>query len=588
MTVRFSFRLVLWLTVWVTVGQGPKLCLANDATNRLLERVPPEASMALVIEDLGDHLDQLAATPLVQRLKTLDPVQKWFDSDEGATLRRARRDVEAALGASIGQFTEGLLGQAVVLSLHLPPDAPPDAARGLLQTVVSDRELLERFIGVANGAELASGKLQRVEAREYNGISYSVRAFKDGRPDESYVLLEDDSFVWTNSEQLLRAVIDRMDDRDVPRLTDDPAVTRVRERLPDRAMLSLLIDPEFVSRLVNANPEDTAIDELPAPLKEILAAMDSLGMALEWREGPVLHVVEVFDADRLPAPVRAWASRSGEATALLSRIPDSALLTAVGHVDAPALHDLVVASVPQAQHDRVGTVLELFRGLLLGRDLRSEILPTFGPGVVGWVHAPKPDQPIQSAPAVLVASIGDPDAAEAIENALRTLLAFMSLDETNDEAPLRLEHQWHEGARISALMVGQDPGSPRVAFVVARGLIVLGTDLDAVAAVLSDASAERADRLPTALAARNRLFPGASTFAYLDVAALHRLAQDRRDDLKRFMMARPENDEDDAPTPEDVELLLELIPMFRGVYVTSSLSTDATIAHQQIGLITAD
>lgn len=588
MPVCRSIRLVCLVAVWMMVAGVPSVASAENSADRLLERVPPEASMALVVEDLGEHLDRIETSSLMQGLRGLKPVQEWFDSEEGAKLQRARRDVEAALGASLGQFIDGLLGQAAVLSLHLPPEAPPDAARGLLQTVVTDRALLERFIGVANAAELASGKLREVEEREYNGISYSVRMFQDGRPDESFVVLDDDSFVWTNSELLLKGVIDRRAGADIARWTDDPALRQLRDRLPDRAMLSLFIDPDFVARLIGANPEDATLDELPEPAREILAAIESLGLALEWREGPVLHAVEVLDADRLPDPVRSWAARSGDASALLSRIPDSALLTAAGFVDAPAAFDLAVASVPGGQRERLATVMELFRGLLLGRDLRQEILPTMGPGVVGWIHAPEPDQPIRRAPAVLVASIGDPVAAEAIENALRTVLAFISLDETNDEAPLRLEHRWREGARISALMVGKEPGSPRVAFAVARGLIVLGTDPEAVASVVADPSTARSEQQPSALAARDRLFPDGSTFAYLDLAALHRLALDRRDDLERFMMARSGEDNGDAPTREDLELLFELLPLFRAVYATSSISTDATIAHQRVGLIVAE
>ncbi|MEW4566392.1 hypothetical protein AB1L88_00860 [Tautonia sp. JC769] len=588
MTVRPWIRCVSLLAVGLAVAGVPGLSLAEDPAGRLLDRVPAGASMALVIEELPEQIERISASPLARGVMALGPVQAWFESDEGATMRRARRDVEAAMGVSMTQFVEGLLGDAVVLSLHLPADEPPDAARGLLQTVVTDRDLLERFIGVANGAELASGKLRGVEDRAYRGIAYSVRTFRDGRPEESYAVLDDDTFVWTNREQLLRAVIDREAGGAMPRSTAPSALDRVRDHLPDRAMVSMFIDPEFVARLIRANPDDASLDGLPEPVAQAFSAVESLGVALEWREGPVVHLVEVLDADRLPDPVRSWASRSGGGSELMARIPDAAMLAVAGQVDGPALHDLVIASVPGEDQGRVGTVLELFRGLLLGRDLREEILPAMGPGVVGWIHPPKADQAIRHAPAVLVASIADPDAAGAVENALRTVLAFVSLDEDR-KPPMRMEDQWREGVRISGLIAGDEGGSPRFAFAVARGLIVLGTDFDAVASALADGSAGGSDRRPTsALAARDRLFPEASTFAYLDLAALHRIALERRDDLEAFMMARAGQDQEDAPTREDLELLFELLPLFRGVYATSSISTDATIAHQRIGLIVAE
>ena len=581
-----SFRFVSSLATWFLAVSVGLPAVAGDSADRLLDRVPSDATVALVIEDLGEHWRAMTVSPLVRSLADVGLIRAWLDSEEGATLRRARRDIERVLAAPFDQIADGLLGQAVVLSLHLPSDAPPESARGLFQTVVSDRDLLQRFIDAANAAETGSGALRRVESRRYGGVAYSVRDFEDGRPDEAYALLDDSSFVWTNSEHLLRNLIDRIARPHLPSMTDDLAINRVRRALPDRSIAKLLVDPRFVSRLARAEAGASPFEELPSPLSAYLGAIEALGTSLEWRDGPVLHVVEALDPGRLPAPIRSWASRPGDESSLLSRIPPSALLAAAGHIDAPAVHDLILASVPDEDRDRVESMTEVLRGLLLGRDLRSEILPAIGPGVVGWISPPPPDRSIREAPAVVVASIGEPAVAEALENALRTVLAFLSLDE-NRKRPLRLKSEGREGYRITALMVEGDPASTQLAFAVGRGMIVIGTEIEAVAAVLSDRSDSQSVQRPAALEARDCLFPEASTFVFLDLDSLHQLLSHRREDVERLFESQG-SEPKERSTREDLSLLLELMPLFRALYMTSNLSTDATIAHRRIGLIVAE
>jgi hypothetical protein len=575
---RLECRVLASILLLALIAAGP-VAGGAETTDGLLGRVPTDASLVLEIQGLGERLRELVDSPLGADLADSAIVRAWLDSDEGAKLRRARRDIEVALGASLVEIADGLLGRAVVLSLHLPDGEPPDQARGLLQTVVTDRDLLSRFIGAANAAERASGALMGLEQREHRGVSYSIRDFGDGRPDEAYALLDDGSFVWTNADRLLIEVIDRVERETRPELTDDPALARVRSAMPDQAIARLFVDPKFVARLAEADPGAPKPGDLPGPVAAYLGAIDALGAALEWREGPVLHVVEALDPDRLPDPVRSWAARPGDAGPLLPLLPPTALLSAAGQVDLPALHDLIVASVPDEDRAEVEALNEVVRGLMLGKDPRSEILPSIGPGLVAWVDAPPDDRPISEVPAVLVASVGDPAAAEALDNALRTLLAFVSLDD-NGGRRFRLSVDRREGARVTALIAGDGEGRARFAFAVARGMIVVGTDADAVTSVLTARLGGLVSARPAALIARDRLFPDASTFAYLDLIALRRLADSRLEELAKLI--------EDGSGGDDLSRLLDLLGLFRGAYATSSMAEDGSVAHRRIGLIVGD
>ena len=567
------------LVLGILAGRVPTADAVGVA-DPILEQVPPDAAMVLVVEDLRDHRAALADSGIAERFLKTRPAREWIDSDDGRKLRGALADIRASLGVEATEAIDGLLGEAVVLSLHLPDGADPAEARGLLRSNVRDRELLHRLIGVVNGAERASGALRDVARRRHRGVDYSLRVFNDGRPDEAYRLLDDGTFLWTNDERLLREVIELRDAGGGPSFAEVEGVARVLAALPERAIARVLVDPRFIARLAAEDP-DAPGDELPEAILGALGAIEMLGAAIQWRDGPVLHIVEAIDLDRLPEPIRAWAARSGDLEMLRELVPASALLTIAGLVDFAALYDLAVSAVPEAARSRVDALTIAARGLLLDRDPRSAILPNLGPGFVGWVDAPAEGEGLRDASAILVISIEDETIAHAVDNALRTLFAFISLDE-NRAMNLRLNVNRRDATRVTALTVGDDLGSARVAYAIDRGLLVIGNGVSAVAAVL-DAEGEAGSSRAAALRDRRRHFPDATAFAHLDLEGLRALADGRRDELIRLINGRR-----GADAAEDFDRLLDLLGLFRGAYATMSFDADASIARQRLGLIVDD
>ena len=61
-------------------------------------------------------------------------MRAWLDSEQHRQFEQSRAQIEAALGATLTDLRDELVGDAVVLALRLPPQDPVDAsqARGLL------------------------------------------------------------------------------------------------------------------------------------------------------------------------------------------------------------------------------------------------------------------------------------------------------------------------------------------------------------------------------------------------------------------------------------------------------------------------
>src|SRR5437660_1706380 len=93
-------------------------------------------------------------------------------------------------------------------------------------------ELLARVPADASIVDLPPGKGAAVIHR---------RRFKPNtRPDEWYAILPDDTFAWSNSERLLRAVVEATPGAG---FGASPRYQSVRNALPAKSLVKLYIDP---------------------------------------------------------------------------------------------------------------------------------------------------------------------------------------------------------------------------------------------------------------------------------------------------------------------------------------------------------
>jgi hypothetical protein len=598
--------------------------------------VDPEAAIVVTVEGLRDFVRAFLSSPVARKLQQLPTVQAWLASDKYKELERSRATIEAFIGTNLTELRDELLGDAVVLALRLPADCRIDASepRGLLLFQARDQALLERVIRVVNTTQQNSGELARLGDRVHGGATYHVREFPAGseRSAEWYVTYPDGTCAFSNSEALIQAVIDRKShvphaqrgqgtgSRVAPTsghpsksaccLGDLPRLKSVQNCLPAHALARLYLDPRQVERLLAAAPRSNTPDEakLPDMILRYLAAVDYAGAALVLTESAVvIHTVEALEPSRLDPWIRRWSGDARRFDRTLSRVPPTAVALAGAHLDASALYDalrLVVPEPDQAGLDNLETVL---KGLLLGQDLRTCVLPHLGPGVVAYLDSPPAAEKAALVRAPkdggswllpLVAVIGLEEGAgaaaplagrsetataaislaDALENALRTLLALAAMDKSRNQGRSRITTRSVAGAAVSTL----DPPIP-FAYAVdrLRGRCILSNSADSVARYLescSDSNAgDRFGRLKPASFAKT------STFCCVDLQALSKLAHAHLDHLVESLAARQKR-----PVVEvrrDLTHAFALSRLFEGAFITSQLETGAALVQRSLGLI---
>jgi hypothetical protein len=601
---------------------------ASRAADSLLQLVPPDASVVVTVEGLRDQVREIGASRLVSDLRRLPAVTSWLDSEKYRHLERSCEQVEAVLGVKLTEIRDQVLGDAVVLVLRLPPgDAPdPSRARGLLLLRARNPDLMTRLISAVNAGQQDSGELKRVDDFRRGNTTYHVREFPEGsgRPPECYVSYPDGTFAFSNSEELIHGVVDRKradpglggDTATAakpenigtgPGLGDSPRVIAVRRRLPERPLARLYVDPRAVERLlgVTSRPPKPSDPFFLAVLRRHLASIDYAGAALVWRsDAVVVHAVETLDAARVDAWLRRWARDQRTCRSELRRVPRTALAIASIHIDFAALREAAYEIVPAAEHQRLRNFEILLTGLLLGRDPLS-FLPVLGPGVIAYLDEPagpiaeKTETPGRGGlfPLVVVVDLaagvggmnpqsprGGPAlevVADALENALRTLLVVVAMDEKHGRGRAAIATSRAAGESVRTLSI---PIPFAYAIDRTTGKLLVGTSPQAVARYLEgDADPEAGARFREWQAAA---FPGYETFACVDLEAVTRLASQYRARLARNLAARQNRPA--AEVEVDLDHVVAFAGLFRAAFVASRIEPDSTALNRCFGLIPRD
>lgn len=554
--------------------------IAGTPREELLALVPPDAGVTIVVDSLRDRSREILASPLVQRLRSLPAVKAWKQSEKAKDWKKSQAEIQSALGLSLASLRDDIVGDALVLALHLPADRHPDAASGLLLTRFRDRKALDRLIDTVNASEIANGTLKQVvEIPAHDGVPRTWhREFVRGtKPDEWYAILGENTFAWSNSESLLREALSRTKAGDG--LVANPRFRVVDRALPDAALARIYLDPRFLQRLIESEARGgkSAVDP---QVIYALSALEYAGAGLLWQDGPILHLHQSFDPKRVPSGIFGKASGGDARNSALRRIPGSAVAVGAWRWDVARIYDLLFSHLAEADRVKAENALTMVKGMLMGKDLRREILPYVGRSSSFYVDVP------DHGPVSAVWSIDlldRADVAQAIENGLRTFAALVALDPNRKGGPLRVESTDQGGVRVTTLAGGETP----LSFAAAPNRLVIGSDPDTVRRALApdNPAAHSADESAVGRMSR-AFFPGSENFLALDLAALHRAASSRRDLLAcRHATSRGVTE---AEARRDLDRALELIEPFGGAFFSWTFSAPEQSLHQVIGVVGRD
>ncbi|APW63738.1 hypothetical protein [Paludisphaera borealis] len=587
----------------VVVGEEPA---PSDA---LLKLAPADAGVILTIDHLREQSQAIVGSLLSQDVQRLPAIKAWLDSDKVRDFLRSREQIEGFFQASFNQIRDEIFGDAVVLALRLPTDkaADPAEARGVLILKARDPKLLERLVELINSTQKQNGEIAELSERKRGETVYHTREFHpgDAHLPESFVIFADGTFAFSNAESLIHEVIDRKTAQLAPAsasVADLASFRSMSARLPSRAVARLFFEPRLARRLLGNLPAPASADDrtMMAMVEQYVGGLDYVGAALVVREQEIkLQAVQAFQPDKFRELAGSWitsltAERSGSR---LFAVPTSTAALASLNVDFPSLYRLLLGFVPEADQPKIAKLETLADGLFLGLGVRRRVLPALGPRVVAYLEPPDFSPPKNDAlprgfpfPVVVAAEIdeeagrnatregGSATVADALDNALNTLLAALSLDEKRVPASAHIEIRDVSGAGVKSLSTPYP-----FAYAVDRPgrRVVLGTSADAVTRYLDAGADPKAGTRFRAIQAA--AFPDCASYVCLDLAAIHGLAVQHRDRL--IDAAAKKQKRPAADVGHDLDQVLGLVQLFDAAFLAARVDVkNATLEHT-IGLL---
>jgi hypothetical protein len=583
---------------------------SQRGTHELLRLIPHDSGVVLTLDDLRGQVRGLLASRLAGELQKVPAVRAWFDSEKYQQLETARDQIEGMLHAKLTEIRDQVLGDAVVFALRLPSDGPADPARaqGIVLLKAHDPALLKRLIDLFNTIQRNNGEITAVVERKRGEIPYSVRQFPAGsnHAPDAYVAFADGTFAISNSEDLVGAVIDRKT-ATVQSASRSPAALDAIEKfrllgqkLPDRTLARLVIDAHLVERLIKNSPHPRSSGE--ALIERYVGALESVGAALVIQDDRMtLQTAEVFDPRTIPEILSRSTAASSRAPAI-DRVPDTTLAIASVQVDFAALYKLLLPMVPELEQWRLANAESVLQGILLGQNLETRIMPGVGPRVLAFLDVPVDWEPKSEAgvspnrgwpfPSIIAVELatdleakpapGGPSSctsvADAIDNALNTILAMMSLDEKRAQAHPRIVTRVVAGVLVKSL----DPPFP-FAYAVDRPghRLVIGNSVAVVEGYLAAGSDPRAGSRFRRLQAT--AFADASSFFCLDLAAVQTAIERHRSRLIEMIASNEHRERQDVT--RDLDQMLNLAKLFDAAYLTSRIDFASSTVFHILGVL---
>jgi hypothetical protein len=478
--MRPSLRTSPFLLVLLLLPAFAVAACASTARDEVLQLVPDDMGLCLVVSDLRGQVEKLADAPWIKRFLGSSLGKMLIASPELAKLKKVDSQMRQGLGVGLAELRDEIFGDAVVLAYR--PGAPdkPGQEQGLLVLRARKAELLARLVKRLNQEGQRTGEIKALQERQYRGVRYVQR--KKAREDQ-YYFLSGSLLIGANREELLRAVIDRW-------LSAGPAKQSSRLvrglRGTETALVALWLNPrafdaELHQQQVQANRLDAPIGHILAVFQDYWRALDGITLAMKIVPEPELGLTLEGRAETLPAAFRQLVAVGSQPSELWDRFPQEAAVTAAGRVDFTALDQVVAEFLTAKVRERRRQRLQHSLGPMLdGLDLFTDVLPRLGPDY-GFCLAAAPDP--AAFPHVLVALRiqPGPEGAPVDEAVLRALRFFAGMavaehNRTHKATPIRLK-ELPQGTIRGVCLVGKGsfPTGMQPAFALKEGYLVLAS-----------------------------------------------------------------------------------------------------------------
>jgi hypothetical protein len=373
-----SLKWLARLAVWVPLLAASSLLPSASAAaprDEVLRLVPEDVGFCLIVQDLRDHADALAASPFVEQFAQTPLGAAIGSAKETEKLKALEKEFQKALGIDWTRLRDDVLGDAVVLAYRPGPPGQPKQDQDLVLIRARDAKLLAELIDRLNQVQKDRKEVKELEERRYKGQTYFRRVESE---KENFYFLHGPVLAVSSREEMLHAAIDR---DGLAGDEESPVARQLRLLGADGRLAALWINPrafdaDMAQRAAAAKGAEAAARQAFLPYWK---SVDGIALSADLQKDFELVLAVRSRTDALPAAAKRLFSTAARPSELWDRFPDNALLATAGRVDPAAFLDVLGDFLTTEDRDVLLTKLQGSLGAVLdSRDVK-EVVPYLGP-----------------------------------------------------------------------------------------------------------------------------------------------------------------------------------------------------------------
>jgi hypothetical protein len=443
------------------------------------------------------------------------------------------------VGKPFATIAEELLGQSVVVAIY---STQAGALGGVILTKAKDRQTLDSLVQTWNRQKSIS-----TEAVKHGGETYFRRARQrrsGTSPQMLFYAQFENTFALSDKESMIRRVVDlhaavklpatkgEAAARSASSLDDSELFHATQRDFSDESFARIYFNPKSCSSSANLFSNGKK-----DPLRALAAACwqrcDAIGASARFDEGFIAEINFNFDATEVPAEWTSLLKATQGPPEFLTRVPRGASVTAAGRIDLASLVKLISPYFGGSEEGKWSGVLQVGRGLLLGLDPLTEVLPALGHN---WTFFLVPDEATRNddlpADALLAVELpassnersgNRPALRDALDNALNTGFNYLATKHNGkSEAPDAIVKTSERGPVRVRWIEGLDDIEPACALT--PDALVLSTSRRLVDQLMSAPEDDSLTKTPFYQHVANRYLKGESQLVVVNVAAVRDFA----------------------------------------------------------------
>jgi hypothetical protein len=390
--------------------QPPPQDQSAKARNALMELVPQEAALCLVVSDLRLKSDGFMKAHWVKALQDSPLAKVLGDAPELLKLAALRKQIQKYVPGEWEQLEKEIVGDAVVYAYRPPQPGDAEQEGALLLLDTSNPRGLRDKLQDHNQAQLATGAFKVLRTHQHKQETYFERVEENS---SQFYWLDGSRAAFSGQEAMLKTAIDRKLNQERVTLQ---VVRHLREAGAYKALASVWINPRAYDGALKAKAAELGDSSEGKGLARFLSywkALEGVSLSLVAEQKPELVIAVHAQSNLLPDAARRVVADMAKPSEVWGALPKDSILAAAGRADLGALLETFDLWFPDQADEGLTGLLERALGLPLTGDLLKEMTPHVGPD---WGLSMAAPAKAGERPQVLFALRLRPDGPDLVES----------------------------------------------------------------------------------------------------------------------------------------------------------------------------